>query len=68
MMTYPNKLRSKIQVHCEKHNAYTSSMLCPCSCVVQIDKGATKSNTEGINCPIALRHMHMNNFVENFEF
>ena len=34
-MTYPNKLRSKIQVYCGKHIAYTSSMLCSCPCAVK---------------------------------
>ena len=36
LITYPNKNGSIYQVYCEKHAAYTASMLCPCSCSVKM--------------------------------
>ena len=35
-ITYPNKIGSIYQVVCEKHAAYTASMICPCSCLVRM--------------------------------
>ena len=67
-MTYPNKSGGKIQICCQKHNAYTSGMLYLCPWAIQIYTCATKSPTGRMDDPIALRSIHMDSIGDNSGF